>query len=91
MNSCSVVMPELISYSDNTQLSNGDPLTNVTQLGPAVDVSFLVRNSGPSRVQTIQLDILWPLNGTLTAGNFYLYITSIQVLSVCLCCYVLGI
>ena len=76
---CSVVTPTQISYSDNTQLSEGVMLTNVSQLGPAVDVSFLIRNSGPSRVPSIDLEILWPLSSTLTGENYYLYITSVQV------------
>ena len=76
----SVVTPEQISYSDNTVINEGDTPQNVSQLGPPVDVSFLIRNSGPSRVDNIQLDISWPLNGTLTGENYYLYITSIQVL-----------
>ena len=71
--------PEQISYSDNSVISGETPLKNVSQLGPPVDVSFLIRNSGPSRVPNIQLDILWPLNGTLTGETYYLYITSIQV------------
>ena len=71
--------PELISYADNSQLNEGIALTNITQLGPPVDVSFLIRNSGPSSIDNIQLDISWPLNGTLTGENYYLYITSIQV------------
>ena len=71
--------PEQISYSDNSAISEGDALTNVTQLGPPVDVSFLIRNSGPSRIANIQLDILWPLNSTLTAESYYLYITSVKV------------
>ena len=75
----SVVTPTQISYSDNTQLSGDTPLVNVSQLGPAVDVSFLVRNSGPSRVPSISLEIMWPLSSTLTGENFYLYITSVQV------------
>lgn len=74
-----MVTPTQISYSDNTQLSGDIPLVNVSQLGPAVDVSFLVRNSGPSRVPSINLEIMWPLSSTLTGENFYLYITSVQV------------
>ena len=58
-----------------------DDVSNVTfeQLGPAVDVSFLVRNSGPSNIPNAQLDISWPLNSSLTGKHYYLYITSIQV------------
>ena len=55
-------------------------LSNVSQLGSPVDVSFLIRNSGPSRIPNIQLDIMWPLNSTLTGENYYFYITSIRVL-----------
>ena len=76
---CSVVTPSQVSYSDITKLTQGETLTNVSQLGAAVDVSFLVRNTGPSRVPTIELDILWPLNSSNTLGNYYLYISSIQV------------
>ena len=78
-NQYSVVTPSQVSYSDNTELTQGVMLTNVSQLGAAVDVSFLVRNTGPSRIPNIELDILWPLNSSLTAGNYYLYIASIQV------------
>ena len=79
---CSVVTPEQVSYSDNSALSNGATLNNVTQLGPAVDVSFTIRNSGPSRISEIQLDVSWPLNGSLTGENYYLYVTSIKVLAI---------
>ena len=75
----SVVTPELISYADNSQLNEGVALTNITQLGPPVDISFLIRNSGPSRINNVQLDISWPLNSSMIGENFYLYITSIQV------------
>ena len=75
----SVVTPEQISYSDSTMIKEGDAPRNVSQLGPPVDISFLIRNSGPSSIDNIQLDISWPLNGTLTGENYYLYITSIQV------------
>ena len=75
----SVVTPEQISYSDNTMINEGDALANVSQLGPPVDVSFVIRNSGPSRIDNILLEISWPLNSTLTGENYYLYITSIQV------------
>ena len=75
----SVVTPEQISYSDNSAISERATLANVSQLGPPVDVSFLIRNSGPSRIANIQLDISWPLNSTVTGENYYLYITSIQV------------
>lgn len=74
-----MVTPEQASYSDNTALNNGVVLRNSTQLGPAVGVSFLIRNSGPSRVSEIQLDVSWPLNGTLTGENYYLYVSSIEV------------
>ena len=74
-----MVTPTQISYSDNTQLAEGTELTDVSQLGPAVDVSFLIRNSGPSVVPSIDLEIMWPLSSTLTGENYYLYITSIQV------------
>ena len=76
---CSVVNPAQISYSDTARLPSGADLVNVTQLGPAVAVSFVVRNSGPSRIPTSQLNIQWPLNSTLTGSNYYLYITSIEV------------
>lgn len=73
-------MPERVSYSDNSAINDGfASLTNVSQLGPPVDVPFLIRNSGPSRVPNIQLDILWPLNGPTIGENYYLYVTSIQV------------
>ena len=75
----SVVMPERVSYADNSQLNEGVALTNITQLGPPVDVSFLIRNSGPSRIGNVQLDISWPLNSTMIGENFYLYIVSIEV------------
>ena len=76
----SVVTPERISYSDNSAITDeGVALTNVSQLGPPVDISFLIRNSGPSRIANIQLDISWPLNSSITGENYYLYITSIQV------------
>ena len=76
----SVVTPEQVSYADNSQLIDGGmELTNIAQLGPPVDVSFLIRNSGPSVVSNIQLDIQWPLNSLMTGENYYLYITSIQV------------
>ena len=74
----SVVTPELISYADNSQLNEGVALTNITQLGPPVDVSFLIRNSGPSRIDHVQLDISWPLNSSTIGENFYLYIVSIN-------------
>ena len=72
-------MPERVSYSDNSAISGGVPLTKASQLGPPVDVSFLIRNSGPSRVSNTQLDISWPLNSSKIGKNYYLYITSIQV------------
>ena len=75
----SVVAPEQVSYSDNTAIKEGDVLANVSQLGPPVDVSFLIRNSGPSRIANVQLDISWPLNSSMIGENYYLYITSIQV------------
>ena len=75
----SVVIPERVSYSDNSAISEGVALTNVSQLGPPVDVSFLIRNSGPSRISNIRLDISWPLNSSMIGENYYLYITSIQV------------
>ena len=75
----SVVTPEQVSYSDNTVIKEGDILANVSQLGPPVDVSFLIRNSGPSRINNVQLDISWPLNSSMIRENYYLYITSIQV------------
>ena len=77
---CCVVMPERVSYSDNSAISEGVTLTNVSQLGPPVDVSFLIRNSGPSRIANIQLDnIIWPLNSSMIRESYYLYVTSIQV------------
>ena len=75
----SVVTPERISYADNSQLNEGVALTNITQLGPPVDISFLIRNSGPSRINNVQLDISWPLNSSMIGENFYLYIISIKV------------
>ena len=75
----SVVTPERVSYSDNSAISEGVALTNVSQLGPPVDVSFLIRNSGPSRIANIQLDISWPLNSSMIGESYYLYVTSIQV------------
>ena len=73
----SLVNPEQVSYADS---SNGTTPKSVAQLGPAVAVSFLIRNSGPSRVPEMQLNILWPLNGTATTeSNYYLYIASIKV------------
>jgi hypothetical protein len=75
----SVVTPERVSYSDNTVIDEGTAPRNVSQLGPPVDVSFLIRNSGPSRIDNIQLDISWPLNGSMIGESYYLYITSIQV------------
>ena len=73
---CSVVMPEQISYSDNATVP---PNITISQLGPAVDVSFLIRSTGPSRIANIQLVISWPLNSTVTRDNYYLYVTSVQV------------
>ena len=74
-----IVTPSQVSYSDVSP--EGAILVNVTQLGPPVDVSFVVRNAGPSQVPNIQLDIQWPLNSVITGENYYFYITSIQVLS----------
>ena len=78
----SVVTPERVSYSDNSVINEGTAPRNVSQLGPPVDVSFLIRNSGPSKTSNVQLDISWPLNSPGIGENYYLYITSIQVQSI---------
>jgi len=53
------VVPEQISYSNTAPNGN---VTNVTQLGPAVRTSFVIRNSGPSTIPTIRLVIKYVTN-----------------------------
>ena len=72
--------PSQVFYGDVPLIPEGATPENITQLGHSVDVSFAVRNAGPSRVPTIQLDIQWPLNAPVVTGDYYyLYIASLKV------------
>lgn len=71
--------PSQVFYGDVSLIPEGVTPENITQLGHSVAVSFAVRNAGPSRVPTIQMDIQWPLNGPATGDYYYLYIASIKV------------
>ena len=77
--SCRTVTPSQVFYGDVSPIPEGATPENISQLGHSVDVSFGVRNAGPSRVPTIHLDIQWPLNGLATGEYYYLYIASIKV------------
>ena len=74
--SASLTFPEQISYNS---IPPANRLVNASQLGVPFLTTFIVRNSGPSTIPNIQLTINWPLNGTETGSNFYLYPALIRV------------
>ena len=47
-------------------------ITEVTELGPAVSGLFVVRNSGPSLIPNLVLNISWPSMRD-SVGNFIIY------------------
>ena len=47
-------------------------ITEISDLGPAVQGQFVVRNSGPSLIPSLQLDIFWPSMRD-TDNEFFLY------------------
>ncbi len=71
-----VVFPESVSYSDTPVEGN---IVNVTQLGPSVRTTFVVRNRGPSAVPTVELTVMWPVEGSETGLHGFLYPASVSV------------
>ena len=53
--------PEQISYSNTPP---NETVVNATQLGPAFTTSFVVRNTGPSDIRRVIVNINWPLRLT---------------------------
>lgn len=47
-------------------------ITEVSDLGPAIEGQFVVRNAGPSLIPTLRLDIFWP-SMTESENEFLLY------------------
>ncbi len=70
------VFPESISYADTAPDAI---IENVTQLGPSVRTTFVVRNSGPSTVPTVELNIMWPFEGTDSGVHSFLYPAAVTV------------
>lgn len=66
------VDPEQVTYS-TSNISSSSNITDVTDLGPRINVSFVIRNSGPSTVPNIQLSIFWPLQPPDEDLLYYLY------------------
>ena len=63
--------------------------TEVSDLGPAVLGQFVVRNSGPSLIPTLQLDILWPSMRD-SDNEFFLYPSRILLDSTDVSCCIYG-
>ncbi len=72
----SVVFPESVSYSD---VAPEGAVANVTQLGPSVRTTFVVRNRGPSSVPTVELTVMWPVRGSDSELHTFLYPASVSV------------
>ncbi len=73
---CSNVFPESVSYADTPPEG---AIVNVTQLGPSIRTTFVVRNNGPSNVPTLRLNIMWPVDGPDTGIHSYLYPAAVTV------------
>ena len=71
-----LVFPEVASYSNVPPNSS---ISSVTELGPSVRTTFVVRNSGPSPVPTVELTVMWPIDGQDTGFNTFVYPASISV------------
>ena len=48
-------------------------IEEASELGPAVQGQFVVRNSGPSPIPTLQLEIFWPSMAESSNESFLLY------------------
>ncbi|XP_064401284.1 integrin alpha-PS1-like [Halichondria panicea] len=73
-----VVFPESVSYSD---VAPEGAVANVTQLGPSVRTTFVVRNRGPSSVPTVELTVMWPVRGSDSELHTFLYPASVSATS----------
>ena len=53
--------------------------TQASDLGPAVQGQFVVRNSGPSLIPTLQLEIIWPSMAEESNNSFIIYPSRIML------------
>ena len=68
--------PDSVQIGVQTEESLPNTTLEASQLGQMVEGQFVVRNSGPSQIPTLKVDILWP---SMQEDTIFLYPSRVMV------------
>lgn len=61
--------PEQVFYSDNSIIRGESAMTNLEQIGPIIEHTYIINNGGPFSVRNFHLLVDWPYESRLFDFN----------------------